>query len=112
MTPSVETTKEIICIHCGDKCPNGSIVIGDKYFCCNGCKFVYELLNDNNLGSYYKIEDKPGIKVSDKLYDNHFAYLDNEKILGKLLDFSDKEISKVTLVIPQIHCSSMQFIEY
>lgn len=104
--PTVKTTKEIICIHCGEKCPNGTIAIGDNYFCCNGCKFVYELLNENNLGTYYKIEDKPGIKVSDKLYDNHFAYLDNEKIQEKLLDFSDTTLSKVTLVIPQIHCSS------
>ncbi len=104
--PSVETTKKIICIHCGESCPNRSIAIGDDYFCCNGCKFVYELLNENNLGSYYKIEDKPGIKVSDKIYDNHFAYLDNEKIIGKLLDFSDASVSKVTLVVPQIHCSS------
>lgn len=104
--PTIKTTKDIICIHCGEKCPNGSIAIKDNYFCCNGCKFVYELLHENNLGSYYKIEDKPGIKVSDKLYDNHFAYLDNEKISEKLLDFSDKEISIVTLIIPQIHCSS------
>ncbi len=103
---ATKTTNKIICVHCGEDCPNRSIAIDEIYFCCNGCKFVYELLNENNLGSYYKIEDKPGIKVSDKLYDNHFAYLDNDKIKEKLLDFSDEKVSKLTLVIPQIHCSS------
>ena len=104
--PSVKSNKGLVCIHCGEDCPNGNISLGENYFCCNGCKFVYELLNENNLGSYYKIEDKPGIKISDKLYQNHFAYLDNEKIIEKLLDFTDNTISKVTFVIPQIHCAS------
>ena len=104
--PSVKSHKGLVCIHCGEDCPNGNISLGENYFCCNGCKFVYELLNENNLGSYYKIEDKPGIKVSDKLYQNHFAYLDNEKIIEKLLDFTDSNMSKVTFVIPQIHCAS------
>ncbi len=103
---TVMTTKNVICVHCGENCTDESIAIGDKYFCCNGCKFVYELLNDHNLSSYYKIEDRPGLKVSDRFYENHFAYLDNQKIKEQLLDFTDSSLSKVTLVIPQIHCSS------
>jgi hypothetical protein len=50
------------CYHCGDNCENDSIKIEDKFFCCNGCKSVYEILNQNNLGQYYKIEATPGVK--------------------------------------------------
>ena len=35
---------DLVCFHCGDDCRDDSISIGDRIFCCNGCKTVYEIL--------------------------------------------------------------------
>ncbi|MBK7854690.1 MAG: heavy metal translocating P-type ATPase metal-binding domain-containing protein [Bacteroidetes bacterium] len=48
-----------VCYHCGDNCPNEYIHIDEKFFCCEGCKLVYEILNENNLCSYYSFNENP-----------------------------------------------------
>jgi P-type Cu+ transporter len=94
------------CVHCGDDCGKYPVVWDDKNFCCHGCKSVYQILNQNKLNKYYTIVDTPGVRVDKQDYGNKYAYLDNEEIREKLLDFSEGSISKVTLFIPSIHCSS------
>ncbi len=47
------------CFHCGTKCGSDPIVFEDKPFCCNGCKTVYEILNQNELNVYYDLESDP-----------------------------------------------------
>ncbi len=49
-----ENNEKLICVHCGDECPDDTIKIDDKYFCCNGCKTVYQLLNDEELKKLYE----------------------------------------------------------
>ena len=94
------------CIHCGEDCGANPVVWAGMNFCCNGCKTVFQLLNDNKLYKYYDIEETPGIKVDQPDYGSKYAYLDNEEIKSQLLDFTEGEISKVTLYVPGIHCSS------
>jgi P-type Cu+ transporter len=98
--------EEIICFHCGDVCPDEQIKTGDKYFCCSGCRTVYEILNENNLCNYYTLDSAPGLKQNTPVSKNKFEYLDDEKIISKLLDYSDGNFSKVTFILPQMHCSS------
>ena len=47
------------CYHCGENCA-GSIVLNQHRFCCNGCKTVFEILNENDLCSYYALNNAPG----------------------------------------------------
>lgn len=94
------------CIHCGEDCGKYPIMWQDKPFCCNGCKTVYQLLNENKLYSYYDMEATPGIKVDIGDFGSKYAYLDNEEIKEKIYDFSEGDFKKVTLYIPAIHCSS------
>lgn len=94
------------CIHCGADCGNNPIVLNDVKFCCNGCKTVYQLLHENKLYTYYKLEETPGIKVETTEFGNKYAFLDNEEIASKLIIFSDGNIFKVRFYIPVIHCSS------
>ena len=93
------------CYHCGADCADDSINIGDKIFCCNGCKTVYEILNENEMCSYYNIEDMPGITPKGK-FKGRFDFLSNEDIAKGLLDFSDDGVSIVTFYTPSMHCSS------
>lgn len=93
------------CYHCGEPCEEETLVFDEKTFCCNGCQTVYEILNQNDLCDYYRLEQMPGIspKVARQ---GKFVYLDNEEIQDQLLDFKDESISKISLYLPQIHCSS------
>ncbi len=93
------------CYHCGEPCQDEILEFDNNLFCCNGCQTVYELLNQNDLCDYYRLEQMPGIspKVAKQ---NKFAYLENETIQEQLLDFQDDSVSKVQLYLPQIHCSS------
>lgn len=105
MSETSTKSVKLICFHCGQDCPDDSIQIEDKNFCCNGCKTVYEILNQNQLCSYYNFENNPGISpasVSDKKYD----YLDEPDVIEKLVDFRDDKYTSLTFYIPQMHCSS------
>ncbi|HIE46164.1 MAG TPA: heavy metal translocating P-type ATPase, partial [Flavobacteriaceae bacterium] len=92
------------CYHCGLDCPNKNLHIEDKYFCCNGCKTVYEILNQNELGCYYDFEQNPGTIPTE--IKGKFNYLDNLDIAEKLLEFNDGETSVVSFYAPSMHCSS------
>jgi len=77
----------------------------DKTFCCNGCKTVFDILNDNDLSYYYDLERTPGISPN-ILNNNKYDFLENEAIVAKLLDFNENNLQSVSLSIPPIHCSS------
>ena len=94
----------VSCYHCGDDCNSESIRFNNKDFCCNGCKTVYQILNENDLGSYYDLERSPG-KIPEEIK-GKYDYLDTQSIAEKLYDFTDDTISVITLYIPHIHCSS------
>jgi len=96
----------LACVHCGEDCGKHPVMWNDKPFCCNGCVTVYQILNQSKLEKYYDIQPMSGIKVEQVEVGNKYAYIDNEEIKEKLLDFSDGGISKVTLFIPTIHCAS------
>ena len=94
------------CFHCGDDCEKEHIVFDDKDFCCNGCKTVYEILNQNDLCTYYDLDKNPGISLKSKKFDDKYAFLDNDEVSRLILDFKDELLAKVTLFVPAIHCSS------
>jgi len=71
------------------------VAIGDKYFCCNGCKTVYEILNSARLCNYYNIEPRAGIKKQNKSYRN-YEFSDDSGLKDKLIDFNDGRITTVT----------------
>jgi len=97
--------QKLTCYHCGDECPDNSIRIDEKLFCCNGCKTVFEILDENNLCNYYNLEGAPGISPGFPKT-KKFDYLDDQQTIKKLVDFSEGGFTKVTFDIPQIHCSS------
>ena len=101
-------TDQYQCIHCGDDCGKSPIFWDEKPFCCNGCQTVYQLLNENRLNQYYRIETMPGVKIApeNEPGNEKYAFLDLEEIRTKLLDFTGNGIAKVRFFIPAIHCAS------
>jgi P-type Cu+ transporter len=103
--PRRSNSEAVQCYHCGESCDK-SILTDEKYFCCDGCRFVYQLLQENGLCNYYQLSSKPGIKVRGKFSSDRFAYLDNEDVKSKLLRFDDGKQSQVSFYLPQMHCAS------
>ncbi len=95
-----------VCAHCGDPCGTGSPEEDGKHFCCTGCLTVFSILRGSDLDEYYAIENKPGLKPNQPGLGDRYAYLDDETIKDALLDFNDGTRSRITLSIPQIHCSA------
>ncbi|MEQ8520206.1 MAG: heavy metal translocating P-type ATPase metal-binding domain-containing protein [Cytophagales bacterium] len=106
MKPITDIQVKNKCYHCGDACSSSDAVsFDDKNFCCRGCKTVYEILNQNDLCTYYNIDANPGINPKIKSSEK-FDYLDDKEIITKLLDFKNNNQARIQFFLPQIHCAS------
>lgn len=93
------------CYHCGEACPTDTILLEEKHFCCEGCKTVYQILNENDMCRYYDLDEQAGISLKGKEKEE-YAYLDDADVRERLHDFTDGTQTKVTFFLPQIHCAS------
>jgi Cu+-exporting ATPase len=87
-------------------CEDRSLHSGDKYFCCHGCKTVYDILSKNELCTYYDLNNSPAIGSVQSFSGDRFAYLDDPEVVAKLISFTDGKQTNVSFYLPQIHCSS------
>lgn len=94
------------CVHCGADCGSAPVVWEGKDFCCHGCKTVYQILNEHQLGTYYEIQPMSGIRIDTGQPLKKFAFLDVEDIADKLAEFKDGNIVRVKFFVPAIHCAS------
>jgi len=92
------------CPHCGEPCPDDSIRLGGRSFCCLGCQTIFALLQDSGLGQFYELNRQPGIRVRDAVGAAKWVFLDDPLIRENLLDYVDAAQAKVTLHLPAIHC--------
>ncbi|SDE02506.1 heavy metal translocating P-type ATPase [Niabella drilacis] len=97
---------KIACYHCGDPCSDTHLEIGDKHFCCAGCKLVYEVLNEHELCTYYDLNAHPGKSQRHRGREGRFAFLEDEAVISSLVSFTDGKQTHLTLSVPQMHCSS------
>ena len=93
------------CYHCGEKCDE-TIQLDDKYFCCDGCKLVFQLLDENGLCQYYDLTDMPGFSAKGHFVSEKYNYLDNAAIQEQLIQFRVGDQAHVVFYLPQIHCVS------
>ncbi|MEO5998232.1 MAG: heavy metal translocating P-type ATPase metal-binding domain-containing protein [Chitinophagaceae bacterium] len=98
--------QHLACYHCGEACSSRTIIQDDKPFCCEGCRMVFNLLNQNGLCSYYELNQAPGINRTSKSRPDKFAFLDDKVIQQRLIRFKDNGLVHINFYLPQIHCSS------
>jgi Cu+-exporting ATPase len=67
---------------------------------------VYELLQTNNLCTYYALNEQPGQKVKPVELPGRFDYLASEAVQAQLLAFRSDTLAQLTLTVPQMHCAS------
>jgi len=106
----MKTKKEkLVCYHCGlEMHPAEAVWYDGKPFCCNGCKTVYQILHTHDLTRYYQIQEAPGMRVAEEPASRpaKYAFLDQEEIARKLLEFDDGKTKVVNFFVPNIHCAS------
>jgi len=100
------TPTQTACYHCGENCSSSIIVADEKNFCCEGCKMVFEIINQNGLCDYYTISKNPGSSQKISVRKDKFSFLDDDKIRRSLITFTNDTQTHVTFYLPQIHCSS------
>lgn len=105
MTTASTTKHQVACFHCGQQVDSESYLCDEKTFCCAGCRAVYQILRDADMGAYYTVEEKAGKKPTGQDHER-FGYLDDPAITPRLLEFFDSSRSRVTFSVPQIHCSA------
>lgn len=105
LTQQPDAATETKCYHCHDAFEGKPILFDDKPFCCEGCKTVYDILNQNGLCNYYTIDKEAGISLRGKKT-SAFDYLDDPEVKQKLIDFTDGITTKIRFYLPQIHCAS------
>lgn len=103
---AVDQQQTTFCFHCGDACPDLEICYSDKYFCCDGCRFVYEILDKNNLCNYYELNNHPGNNLKAPKSSKQYEFLKEPEIEERIVSFRNRNYSVVTLYLPGIHCSS------
>ncbi len=107
VTTTNNTSKKstLPCYHCGEPCLDVNIQFDDKDFCCEGCRTVFEIINANDLCQFYDLDEKAGWNIKAKSQAT-YAYLDDQEVQDKLLDYADDQQARVRFEIPQIHCAS------
>ncbi|WP_299114536.1 heavy metal translocating P-type ATPase metal-binding domain-containing protein [uncultured Winogradskyella sp.] len=96
------------CFHCGDYCDKKNIDFQGRKFCCNGCKTVFEIFNENDLICYYDLQNAPG--AIPEGVEGKYDFLSQENIIERLTEYRGDSIEIATLFIPHIHCSSCIWI--
>ena len=97
------------CFHCHDVLPADPIYYDEKEFCCEGCKSVYALLSQHELGAFYTQDERAGQRP-ENTYSGQFAFLDDPNLRNQLVDFEEGDLVRLTLHLPQIHCASCIYL--
>ena len=95
---SATVNHQLVCFHCGEICTTTSILAGEKHFCCEGCKMVYQLLNQSGLCDYYTLNQMPGTNQREPVRNNKFAFLEDPLIARQLITYSDGQQTNVTFL--------------
>ncbi len=94
------------CYHCHDDIRSEVLTFEDKSFCCEGCKTVYQILNENGLCTFYSLDAAAGLSQKDQKGNRAYDFLNDVSVATQLIDYQDDNITKVTFLLPTMHCAS------
>jgi Cu+-exporting ATPase len=102
-------SEETGCFHCHEEIVDDRIIYDAHAFCCNGCKNVYQLLSQHQLGDYYLQDDRAGIRPLKSSADA-YTMLDDPGIRQRYIEFQEGDFLRLTVHLPQIHCASCIYL--
>jgi Cu+-exporting ATPase len=80
------------CDYCGNDCAEDLIVLQQKNYCCYGCATLDDVIS--------KVKEA-GSEISIK-----YKQYDLDEFFNQLVDYQNETIYKITISLPNIHCSS------
>ena len=90
-TSTTDTISQgLSCTHCGDSCNESILNSQQQPFCCTGCRSVYQLLADNNMCDFYRMQEGRISKLG-STDTARFAHLDDEDLRRQLIDYEDAQ---------------------
>jgi P-type Cu+ transporter len=92
------------CFHCGNKCSATRLDAHEHSFCCQGCLTVFEILSENGLADYYKLDANAGVRVPAQIPVGKFGFLDEPAVRQRIVSFANEKTTRVVFRIPSIHC--------
>src|ERR1041384_5077772 len=92
------------CFHCGNKCTFTGLKALDRSFCCQGCLAVYEILSENGLSDYYRLDASAGLRVPAQVPIGKFGFLDEAGVRQRIVSFSNGKTTRAVFHVPAIHC--------
>ncbi len=105
----IELTPHILektsCKHCHEQVVTPFLDDEGQQFCCQGCRSVFQILNQNGLEDFYKIQEQTGdyTKPVKKIEDKQFSYLNNPDFIKKYAQTKKANIS-MTFYLEGVHC--------
>ena len=89
------------CYHCGANCDE-TIKVEDKLFCCEGCKMVFQMLDENGMCKYYDLSEMPGMSAKGVFVSEKYNYLESVAIQDQLIHVKLDNQALVVFYLPQI----------
>jgi len=100
-------TSASTCYHCGNNLGGDSLLYQELHFCCEGCRTVFSILQSNNLGTYYELNDYPGVsRFNRQIYTKAFDVLEDVAVASSFIQFKNNQLCIARFYIPAIHCTS------
>jgi P-type Cu+ transporter len=103
---AIDLLTESHCYHCHDDLRGQTLTFDDKAFCCEGCRTVYQILNENDLCTFYSLDEAAGLSQKNRKNSYAYDYLNDPSVSAQLIDFQDDNLIKVTFLLPTMHCAS------
>ncbi len=99
-------SNNIACSHCHLKFDKSIMIIqGNNFFCCNGCKGVFNLLNDEGLETFYEKSGNIVLTPPSIQYDDSSNF-DTDIFRDSFVKVDSDGFNTVSLIIEGIHCSA------
>lgn len=98
-----QTAAAPACAHCGLPCAPVDIEQQGNHFCCQGCATVHTLLHENGLESFYRLENRTGVRGGAGSA-SRYRYLDEAETFQRLTRYATTTHALVEFQVPAIHC--------
>lgn len=102
-----ETTvpESLTCCHCGTYAGNDPVLSKGQVFCCEGCRTVFDILDQNQLCEYYQIDKNAAISQKSRT-ETGWTLEELNLMMQEFVLHEDEDTATVLLHIPSMHCSS------
>mgnify|MGYP001627260872 FL=1 len=95
----------VCCAHCGEPVPTSMANAEPLVFCCDGCRAVYGILQENGLCSYYDVSTERPI-APPPIGSFDYSAFDDPTARSLVVESEVGDHAQLVFTVPNIHCAS------